>query len=101
VIEWIMMGAFIVALGLSVWKLYYFFPTKPLADDDTTPESIAQLEHIMISVALSHPNIDEESLFHKMTEHPEFDPKHYWRFNQNRLRHLIEHYRTKEPNFHL
>jgi hypothetical protein len=34
-----------------------------------------------------------------MRAHPEFDSTHFWRFNENRLRHLIEHYRFKEPNF--
>jgi len=98
-IQWIMMGAFVVALGLSVWKLYYFFPTKPLADDDTTPESIALLESILAESDRSYPGSDEETLYRRMREHPDFDPKHFWRFNRNRLRHLIEHYRFKEPDF--
>ncbi|WP_298692960.1 hypothetical protein [uncultured Sulfuricurvum sp.] len=100
-IQWIMMAAFIAGLGLSVWKLYYFFPTKRLSDDDTTPESVALLERIMLECNNMYDQPDEESLYRIMTEHPEFDPKHFWRFNENRLRHLIEHYRLKEPHFRL
>lgn len=99
VIKWMMMGAFIAGLGLAVWKLYYFFPSKRLADDDTTPESVELLERIMIECNSVHPHLDEESLFQLMCEHHEFDSKHFWRFNENRLRHLITHYRLKEPNF--
>lgn len=96
-IEWMMMGAFVLGLGLSVWKLYYFFPTKPLPDDDTTPESVALLERIMVE---SHrPGMEHDALFEAMVNHPEFDAQHFWRFNPNRLHHLIEHYRFKEPEF--
>lgn len=98
-IEWMMMAAFIAGLGLGIWKIYAFLPTKPLADDDTTPESISLLEKIMIE---SHSErMSESSLFENMVAHPEFDPKHFWRFNENRLRQLIAHYRLKEPNFRL
>lgn len=100
-IEWIMMGAFVAALGLSVWKLYLFFPAKPLADDDTTPESVELLERIMIECDRAVPGLDEETLYQKMTEHPLFDSKHFWRFNENRLRHLIAHYRLKDSDFRL
>lgn len=98
-IQWIMVGAFVAGLGLSVWKLYYFFPTKRLADDDTTPESVELLERIMIesySEGISH-----TELYEAMQAHRDFDPKHFWRFNENRLRHLIEHYRFKDPSFRL
>jgi hypothetical protein len=96
-IEWLMMGAFIAALALSVWKLYAFFPNKPLADDDTTPESVALLEKIMVES--NQEGMSESQLYEKMLSHNDFDLKHFWRFNENRLRHLIEHYRLKEPNF--
>ena len=98
-IEWIMMAAFIGGLLLALWKLYAFIPNKPLTDDDTTPQSIALQEKIMIEsnqVAMS-----EEELYKQMLTHPEFDPKHFWRFNENRLKQLIAHYRLKEPNFRL
>ena len=98
-LEWIMMGAFVAGLGLSVWKLYYFFPTKRLADDDTTPESVELLERIMVESY--HEGISHAELYEAMQAHSDFDPKHFWRFNENRLRHLIEHYRFKDPNFRL
>jgi hypothetical protein len=96
-IELIMMLAFAAALVLTLYKVYLFLPQKPLADDDTTPESVALLEKIMVES--NQKGMREEELYEKMYTHPEFDPKHFWRFNENRLRHLIEHYRLKEPNF--
>jgi hypothetical protein len=98
-IEWIMMAAFVGGLGLAFWKLYLFFPKTPLADDDTTPESVKLLEKIMVES--NHEGMSEESLYAQMLKHPDFDPQHFWRFNENRLRHLIKNYRLKEPNFRL
>lgn len=98
-LEWIMFGSFVAGLGLSVWKLYAFMPMKRLDDDDTTPESVALLERIMVECNTAHEHLDEESLYQMMCEHHEFDPKHFWRFNENRLRHLIENYRLKDPSF--
>lgn len=98
-IEWIMMVAFVGGLAISLYKVYLFLPQKPLADDDTTPESVKLLERIMVECNNAHSHLDEESLYQMMTEHHEFDHKHFWRFNENRLRHLIEHYRLKEPDF--
>lgn len=98
-VEWIMMAAFIGGLGLAFWKLYLFFPKTPLADDDTTPESVELLEKIMVES--NQKGMNDETLYETMLNHPEFDSKHFWRFNLNRLRHLIEHYRLKEPNFRL
>lgn len=91
------MGAFVAGLGLSAWKVYVFLPTKPLHDDDTTPQSIETLEKIMIDC--NSVEITEEELFKKMLLHPEFDTHHFWRFNPNRLRHLINNYRLKDPSF--
>ncbi len=98
-IEWVMMAAFIGGLGLGLWKIYAFIPNKPLADDDTTPESVALLERIMVES--NQAGISEEALYEQMLTHPEFDSKHFWRFNENRLKQLIAHYRLKEPNFRL
>lgn len=94
-----MMGAFITGLGLSAWKLYPFLPSQPLEDDDTTAQSTLTLEKIMVEC--NHDGMNEEELYEKMRQHPEFDPNHFWRFNPNRLRHLIQDYRLKEPNFRL
>ena len=96
-VELIMIAAFVSALVLSLYKIYLFLPQKPLADDDTTPESVTQLEKIMVE---SHTEgMSDEALYEKMLTHPEFDSKHFWRFNENRLKQLISHYRLKEPNF--
>jgi len=94
-----MLAAFISALALSVLKMYLFFPSKPLVDDDTTPQSIEKLQRIMVECDRTNPHLDEEDLFQKIIEHPSFDPTFFWRFNLNRLRHLVEDYRLKEPNF--
>lgn len=99
IIQWIMLGAFISAVGLSILKLYVFFPNKPLLDDDTTPQAIEKLQCIMVECDRGNPHLNEEDLFQKIIKHPSFDSTFFWRFNLNRLRHLIEHYRLKEPNF--
>jgi hypothetical protein len=98
-IQWIMLGAFVGAVGLSILKLYVFFPNKPLADDDTTPQAIDKLQRIMVECDRLDSHLDEEKLFQKMIEHPDFDSAFFWRFNLNRLRHLISDYRLKEPDF--
>lgn len=98
-IQWIMLGFFIGALGLTLLKLYVFFPNKPLLDDDTTPLAIEKLQQIMVECDRLTPHLDDESLFQHIIEHPDFDSTFFWRFNLNRLRHLIENYRLQEPNF--
>lgn len=94
-----MLGSFAAGLILTVWKLYAFLPVRRLSDDDTTPESVELLERIMRECDRNEPGLDDETLFQRMMAHPEFDSTHFWRFNENRLRHLIEHHRFKEPNF--
>lgn len=98
-IQWLMMGAFIVGLGLAVYKLYLFFPKTRLKDDDTTPESVALLEKILVETDNNYPHLTHEALYAQMRQHREFDPQHFWRFNENRLYHLIDHYRFKESTF--
>lgn len=93
------MVAFIAGLALSLYKVYLFLPQKPLADDDTTPESVALLEQIMVES--NQEGMSETKLYEKMLTHSEFDSKHFWRFNENRLKQLIAHYRLKEPSFRL
>ena len=96
-IEWGLLGAFIVALGLSSWKMIAFLPSKPLTDDDTTPESIELLEKIM--VACNQEGMSEETLLETMMAHDAFDKEHFWRFNLNKLKHLIRSYRLKDSGF--
>jgi hypothetical protein len=96
-IQWGMLGAFVLALGLSSWKIIAFLPSKPLADDDTTPESIELLEKIMVEC--NQEGMSEETLLETMKKHPEFDANHFWRFNLNKLKHLIRNYRLKDSGF--
>lgn len=99
IIQWIMLGAFISAVGLSILKLYVFFSNTPLVDDDTTPQAVEKLQALMVECDQVTPHLDDEGLFHKITKHPDFDSALFWRFNLNRLRHLIEDYRFKDPDF--
>ena len=90
---------FIVALGLSLWKVYLFLPSKPLPNDERDLQSVEKLQRIMVECNQINPDMDEETLFQNMIQHKDFDPKHYWRFNLNRLLHIIEDYRFKDPTF--
>ncbi len=92
-----MMVAFILALGFSGWKLYAFMPNKPLEDDDTTTTSIDELKSIMYEV-IHAGELEEESIVTKMKEHPNFNHEHYWRFNHNRLKKLLEHHFLENPH---
>ena len=96
-IETIMIIAFIAGLGLALWKVYAFFPSKPLEDDDTTPETLRKLTSIMIEV--HQPNMSHEALFEAMRQHPKFDEKKFWRFNHNKLHQLVLHHQFKDPLF--
>lgn len=95
-IEISMMAAFLFALGLSGWKLYRFIPGKQLEDDDTTPASTEELRAIMYDV-IGEGELEEKTIFAKMQKHPRFDRGHYWRFNQNRLRKLLESHYLRYP----
>jgi hypothetical protein len=100
-IEWIMMAAFLAALGLSVWKLYAFLPNQPLSDDDTTPEATERLMELMVRCVIelyeSEAVLTPKSLFEQMVTHELFDTEHFWRFNPNRLNNLIIRYFTLNP----
>lgn len=101
-IEWIMMGAFTAALGLSLWKLYAFLPNEPLPDDDTTEEATQRLMTLMTRCIIELFEADEplttQTLFERMRSHETFDRDHFWRFNPNRLNHLITRYYTLNPD---
>lgn len=90
-----MMGAFVLALILSLWKIYKFMPNKQLEDDDNTKESVDQLIFIMVDTIQkkSTPPTHKE-LFILIKSHPNFDEKHFWRFNENRLHQLLQKYYT-------
>jgi len=98
-IQWLMMSVFIVALIISIGKIYVFLPNKPLPNDERDPQSVQKLQKIMLECNQKNPEMDVETLFQQMTQHNDFDPKYFWRFNLNRLVHLIEDYRFKDPTF--
>ena len=90
---------FIFALAISIWKVYAFLPTKALPDDDTTPEATEALISCMLEVIQEHKGeLTEKALFQAMIEQQAFDKKRFWRFNQNRLKHLLEHYYLEHKN---
>ena len=96
-VEVAMMVAFVSTLGFSGWKLYAFLPNKPLEDDDTTAVSIDELKGIMYEV-IHEGELEEENIFTKMKEHPKFDHEHFWRFNHNRLKQLLNSHFLDNPH---
>ena len=94
-----MMIAFVLGMIFSVWKLYPFLATKTLADDDNTPEAREKLLGIVLeTIKGAHPTISLNELFEKVKEHPKFDKEHFWRFNPNKLKHLLEYHYAKNPS---
>ena len=93
-INTIMMIVFVIALIISMWKIYVFLPNKVLEDDDTNDKAVAELETIML-LCITKPSMNTTELFAAMKEYKDFDKKHYWRFNQNRLNHLLHTYFVK------
>ncbi len=96
-IEIVMMVAFVTALGFSGWKLYAFMPNKPLEDDDTNHLSTQKLKDMMYDV-IGDGTLDEEGILQQMKEHPKFDHEHFWRFNQNRLKQLLNSHYIENPH---
>ena len=91
-IEIAMMVAFVLALGLSLWKVYMFVPNKPLEDDDkneASTEELTKLLHICLH-EIEDECLEIERVFEQIVQHERFDKKHFWRFNENRLRQLLE-----------
>ncbi len=93
-IEIIMMIAFILACVLMMWKLYSFMPTKPLEDDDQNEKSIEQLELLMLK-AIKSGIKEKKDIFNFIISDKNFDKKHFWRFNENRLNQLLNTYMLK------
>lgn len=93
-----MMFAFILFMILGIWKIWAFLPTKQLKDDDTTEASQEELVALILKVIQEHKgNLTESELFVAIEKSESFDTKHYWRFNQNRLRHLLSKYYLQHP----
>lgn len=103
-IETLMMLFFIAALGLSIWKLYAFMPNKKLIDDDTDATSKAELTALMLQVIVKSFDDNEavmlQKLYQNMIKDPQFDAAHYWRFNPNRLNHIIQAYLLEHSHCH-
>lgn len=98
-ISTIMMTFFLIALIVSMWKIYAFLPNKQLADDDTTQESQDELINLMLRVIKeNNGNIDVNELLVKMETNEDFDNERYWRFNLNKLNQLLNSYYIKNPN---
>ncbi|RLA80630.1 MAG: hypothetical protein DRG78_10615 [Epsilonproteobacteria bacterium] len=95
----LMMIFFIIALVISIWKIYAFLPNKELPDDDTTEESKIDLTNIMLTtIKNSDGNLSVDELFVKIEESEDFDSQKYWRFNKNRLNQLLNAYYIEHPH---
>ena len=86
----IMMILFILLLIVSILKIYAFLPNKELADDDTTEASQEELIALVLKVIeKSEKDLTNKELFEKIKSDKDFDSKHFWRFNQNKLNQLL------------
>jgi len=95
----LMMIFFIIFFIISVWKIYAFLPNKQLKDDDTTKSSQDELTNIVLKVIKNnHGDLTKEELFHKVKDDSLFDHQHFWRFNQNKLNQLLNHYYLENPD---
>jgi len=95
----LMLIFFIIFFVISVWKIYAFLPNKQLADDDTTKSSQDELINIILKVIKNHDgDLTNEELFHKVQDDDSFDHQHFWRFNQNKLNQLLNHYYLENPD---
>lgn len=96
----LMMIFFLLFLVISIWKISAFLPNKVLADDDTTEVSHEQLLVIMLKTIQNNENLSEKKLFELMKEDDDFDQSHFWRFNENKLKQILNrHYaENKELN---
>ena len=91
-----MMVAFILALGFSGWKLYAFMPKEVLKDDDTNKVATQELKSIMYK-HIKNGVEEEELLLATIQTDPTFDKEHFWRFNLNRLRQLLQSHYIEHP----
>ncbi len=94
-----MMIAFVIAMVFSMWKMYPFLVNKTLEDDDTGEDSYDYLiEHMhkVLKEIEEIPTIKELHII--MIEHEEFDKEKFWRFNQNKLQHLLNKHYSIHPH---
>ena len=89
----IMFILFILLLTASIWKIWAFLPNKQLPDDDTTQEAEKKLLDLMLKVISdTKGELSHQELFERMKKEETFDTKLFWRFNLNRLNHLLNSY---------
>lgn len=94
----LMLLFFILFLIVSIWKIWAFLPNKQLQDDDTTEASQAILTDIMLRVIKEHKGmLTNQELFEAIKNHKDFDQKHFWRLNLNKVDKLLKNYYLKHP----
>ena len=87
----IMLVFFLFLLTASIWKIWAFLPNEQLPDDDRTEESQKELTHLMLKIIKNEKGeISASELFLAMKKDEEFNSQLFWRFNLNRLIHLIK-----------
>ncbi len=97
-----MMLFFILFMIIGLWKIYAFLPNRELADDDMTRSSQEELMQLMLKVIKENEDtITPAELYEKMKSDADFDAKHFWRFNQNRVNQLLELYYLQNPHVSL
>ena len=84
-----MMIFFILLVAISFYKIRQFLPQEQLADDDTTKEATQELEKIILKIIKNNANLNLNELYEQIKNDTDFDAQHFWRFNQNRLNHLL------------
>ncbi|MDF1876509.1 hypothetical protein JHD47_01595 [Sulfurimonas sp. SAG-AH-194-L11] len=98
-VKTLMLLFFILFLTLSIWKIWVFLPNKELKDDDRTQESQAKLLSLILKIIKeTQGEITEEELFLRIKEDKDFDSKLFWRFNPNRLKHLLNSFYIKDSS---
>jgi hypothetical protein len=94
-----MLLAFVIGMILSIWKLWAFMPNKQLKDDDTTQASQNELLQLILKVIKqSDGSLNEKELYEKVTGDTAFDKEHFWRFNENKLKQLLNIHYIKNPD---
>ncbi len=95
----LMLLFFIGLFLISFWKIYAFLPNEQLSDDDNTPEAKAELLGVILKVVQNNPpHLTLNELYEKVKNDEDFDGEHFWRFNPNKLHHLLEYYFAKHPD---
>ena len=98
-ISTIMLLLFILFVSVGIWKVWAFLPNKRLSDDDTTREAKEELEGLMLKIIVQNKGlIDEKELFSQMNKDEDFNSQLFWRFNLNKLLHLLSDYYMKNSD---